>query len=109
MTSYRGTPTFMSFSLQNIPLDRICLVVVLGVLLTLKLKFDFHITSTVNKTMSALGIIKRWSKEFDDPYTTKLLYASLFRHNLEYCSSAWSPQYQYSNPSHSNSWYYFYV
>jgi len=29
--------------------------------------------STVNKAMSVLGFIKRWSKEFDDPYTTKLL------------------------------------
>jgi len=64
------------------------------VLLDPKLKFDSHITSTVNKAMSVLGFIKRWSKEFDDPYTTKLLFTSLVRRNFEYCSSAWSPQYQ---------------
>jgi len=44
--------------------------------------------------MSVLGFIKRWSKEFDDPYTTKLLFTSLVRPNLEYCSIVWSPQYQ---------------
>jgi len=44
--------------------------------------------------MSVLGFIKRWSNEFDDPYTTKLLFTSLLRSNLKYCSSVWSPQYQ---------------
>jgi len=94
MTFYRGTPTFMSYSLQNMSLDRIYSVNDLGVLLDPKLKFDSHITSTVKKAMSVLGLIKRWSKEFDDPYTTKLLFPSLVRPNLEYCSSVWSPQYQ---------------
>jgi len=50
--------------------------------------------STVSKAMSVLGFIKRWSKEFDDPYTTKLLFTTLVRPILEYCSSVWSPQYQ---------------
>jgi len=94
MTFSRGTPTFMSYSLQNISLDRIYSVKDLGVILDSNLKFDSHITSTVNKAMSVLGFIKRWSKEFDDPYTTKLLFTSLVRPNLEYCSSVWSPQYQ---------------
>jgi len=51
--------------------------------------------STVNKAMSVLGFIKCWSKKFDDPYTTKLLFTSLVRPILEYFSSVWSPQYQY--------------
>jgi len=50
--------------------------------------------STVNKAMSVLGFIKRWSKEFDDPYTTKLLFTSLVPPIVEYYSSVWSPQYQ---------------
>jgi len=83
----------MSYSLQNMSLDRIYSVNDLGVLLDHKLKFDPHITSTVNKAMSVLGFIKRWSKEFDDPCTTKLLFTSLVRSNIEYCSSVWSPQY----------------
>jgi len=44
--------------------------------------------------MSVLEFIKRWSTKFDDPYTTKLLFTSLVRPNLEYCFSVWSPQYQ---------------
>jgi len=94
MTFYRGTPTFMSYSLQKTVLDRIYSVNDLGVLLDPKLKFDSHITFTVNKAMSVLWFIKRWYTEFDDPCTTKLLFTSLVRHNLEYCSSIWSPQYQ---------------
>jgi len=83
MTFYRGTPTFMSYSLQNMSLDRIYSVNDLGVLQDPKLKFDFYITSTVNKAMSVLGVIKRWSKKFDDPYTTKLLFTSLVRPYLK--------------------------
>jgi len=49
MTFYRGTPTFMSYSLQIMSLDRIYSVNDLGVLLDPKLKFDSHITSTINK------------------------------------------------------------
>jgi len=94
MTFYRGTPTLASYSLQNTPLDRIFPVNDLGVLLDSKLKFDCHIMSTVSKAMSVLGFIKRWSKEFNDPFTTKLLFTSLVRPILEYCSSVWSPQYQ---------------
>jgi len=94
MTLYRGTHTFVSYSLQNTPLDRIYSVNDLGVLLDPKLKFDCHIMSTVNKAMSVLTFKKRWSKEFDDLYTSKLLFTSLVRPILEYCSSVWSPQYQ---------------
>jgi len=42
MTFYRDTPTYMSYSLQNISLDRIYSVNDLGVLLDPKLKFDSH-------------------------------------------------------------------
>jgi len=94
MTFYRGTPTFMSYSLQNMSLERIYSVNDLGVLLDPKLKFDSHITSNENKATSVLWFIKRWSKEFDDPYTTKMFFTSLVRPNLEYCSSVRSPQYQ---------------
>ena len=43
--------------------------------------------------MGVLGFIKRWSKEFNDPYITKTLYTSLVRPILEYGSCVWSPQY----------------
>jgi len=46
----------------------------------------------VNKAKGVLALIKRWSKEFEDPYTTKTLYVALVSPILEYCSCVWSPQ-----------------
>jgi len=80
----------MGYPLQNMSLGRIYSCNDLRVLLDPKLKFDSHITSTVNTAMSVLGFIKRWSEEFNDPYTTKLLFTALVRFSLD----NWNPQYQ---------------
>ena len=93
MTFYRTNPYLASYSLYGGPLDRITAVDDLGILLDHKLKFSDHIFKMVNKAMSVLGFIKRWSKEFDDPYITKTLYISLVRPILEYGSCVWCPQY----------------
>jgi len=53
-----------------------------------KLKFSDHITTMVNKARGELAFIKRWSKEFGDPYVTKTLFISLVRP-----FPIWSPQY----------------
>jgi len=58
-----------------------------------KQKYSDHISTIVNKASGVLGFIKRWSKEFDDPYLTKTLLISLVRPILEYGSPVWSPQY----------------
>jgi len=47
----------------------------------------------VNKDGGALGLIKMWLKEFDEPYITKTLLISLVRSILEYGSLVWSSQY----------------
>lgn len=65
----------------------------LGVILDRKLDFNLHVTTCVNKAKSLLGFMKRWSKEFNDPYVTKNLYTSLVRPVLEYASVVWSPNY----------------
>ena len=65
----------------------------LGILLDAKLSFNSHIEVMINKARSMLGFIKRWSKEFKDPYVTKRLYTALVRPILEYGSIIWSPQY----------------
>ena len=46
----------------------------LGVIMDPRLRFDRHVNAIVCKARSMLGFIKRWSKEFKDPYVTKLLY-----------------------------------
>ena len=58
-----------------------------------KLKFSAHINLAINKAKCLLSFIKRWAKEFNDPYTTKALYVSLVRPILEYASVLWCPYY----------------
>lgn len=66
----------------------------LGILFDSKLNFIAHITMTANKARGVLGFIKRWAKEFKDPYVTKTLYTSLVRPILEYGSIIWDPIYK---------------
>jgi len=65
----------------------------LGVLVDNKLRFNLHISEIVNKSKSLLGFMKRWSREFKDPYITKLLYTTIVRPSLEYASPVWNPHY----------------
>lgn len=65
----------------------------LGVHFDAKLSFSLHIDSIYSKAMSRLGMIKRWSKEFNDLWVTKCLFVSLVRSILEFASVVWSPSY----------------
>ena len=56
----------------------------LRIIFNCKLDFRNHITSTVSKATCILGFIKRWAKEFSDPYVTKQLFTTLVRPILEY-------------------------
>jgi len=93
MTFCRVNPIRSTYTLSGCPLDRITRVDDLGVLLDRKLKLFDNISTIVNKARGVLGLIKTWSKEFDDPYLTKTLFISLVHPILEYESPAWSPQY----------------
>jgi hypothetical protein len=48
------------------------------------------LSSIISKSSRMLGFIKRFSREFRDPYTHKTLYTSLVKPNLEHalCVSA---------------------
>lgn len=65
----------------------------LGVICDNQLNFRAHYDSIINRANSTLGFVKRWSKEFSNPYVTKSLYVSFVRPLLEYASPAWSPYY----------------
>jgi len=93
MSFYRHLHHIINYTLDLVPLTRVDEVNDLGILLDHRLKFDTHVALTVSRATQVLGFIKRWAKEFDDPYTTKLLYVSLVRPILEYGSCVWSPQY----------------
>jgi hypothetical protein len=48
----------------------------------------FEIVSKANRT---LGLVKRLCRDIKDTNTRKLLYCTVVRPKLEYCSSPWSP------------------
>ena len=55
-----------------------------------KLSFKDHIQDKINKAFSMLGIIQRNFKHLD-MHSFILLYKSMVRSQLDYCSSVWSP------------------
>lgn len=56
-----------------------------------ELNFISHFNNIICRANTALGFVKRWSKEFSDPYVTKALYITFMRPILEYGSQVWSP------------------
>lgn len=93
MCFFRRSHLNVNYVLNGHILNKVDAVSDLGILLDAKLNFIQHISLTVNKARSVLGFIKRWAKEFNDPYVTKQLYTSLVRPILEYGSIIWDPTY----------------
>ena len=94
MSFYRRSFLQNNYFLLNEKLDAVSTFVDLGVTMDHKLSFIIHINNTANKARSVLGFIKRWAKEFNDPYITKTLFTSLVRPILEFGSCVWCPFYE---------------
>ena len=62
----------------------------LGVWFDEKLSFSEHIQTKINKAYMMLGIIKRNFKHLTVS-TFVMLYNSMVRSHLDYCSSVWAP------------------
>ena len=84
MSFSRKEVTLRNYSINNSLLERVFLFKDLGVIFDPVLNFRSHIETIVLKARCTLGFIKRWSKEFRDPYITKTLLTSLVRPILEY-------------------------
>ena len=93
MSFYRCTNLHTTYFVNDGALESVDLFSDLGILLDHRLNFRPHISMTINKAYGVLGFMKRWSKEFSDPYITKRLYTSLVRPILEYGSIIWDPCY----------------
>lgn len=93
--TFSRTPNFIDheYIVSDQVLERCSIFSDLGVLFDPKLSFTPHIDSMVSKASSRLGLIKRWSKELNDPYVTKSLYVGLVRSILEFACQVWSPFY----------------
>lgn len=79
------------YYLHNQPIQIVEKIRDLGLLCDRELKFLFHMDEIIRKANSALGFVKRWSKEFSNPYVTRSLYIAFVRPLLEYASQVWSP------------------
>lgn len=93
MAFYRRNNLHSTYFVHDAELDSVEFFLDLGILLDHRLNFRPHISMAINKAYGVLGFMKRWSKEFSDPYVTKQLYTSLVRPVLEYGSIIWDPCY----------------
>ena len=62
-----------------------------GVTVSFDLQWTRHIEQTTAKANRTLGLVKRVCRDVGDIRTRRLLYCTLVRPQLEYCSSLWSP------------------
>lgn len=91
--SRKKTPIQFNYKLNNETVPIVESFRDLGIYLDQNLNFKLHYNYIINKSNSMLGFIKRWSKEFSDPYILKSLYTCLVRPNLEYASQVWNPHF----------------
>lgn len=82
-----------NYYIGNYSLERVNSIRDLGILFDSKLHFDVHIKSIVNKAYCMLGFVIRNIRLFRKPETYLLLYYTLVRSQLEYCTPIWTPLY----------------
>uniref|UniRef100_A0A6P7H7D6 Uncharacterized protein LOC114345222 n=1 Tax=Diabrotica virgifera virgifera TaxID=50390 RepID=A0A6P7H7D6_DIAVI len=87
------TPTNHIYTIKDCPLDSVYQIEDLGVVLDSSLSYIPHISSIVSKSLQLLGFIKCCAKDFLNIPSIKILYCSLVRPHLDYCSCVWSPHY----------------
>lgn len=88
-------PYSFNYALHNTPLKRVTEMKDLGVLFTSSLSWDLQVQASCNRAARNLGLIHRMSKVLTNISTLKVLYHSLVRPHLEYCSVVWSPHQAY--------------
>lgn len=82
-TRKRSTMVF-EYSMHEATIERVKLVIDLGISLNCKLRFVEQISSVIAKAYAVLGIIRRNTNDFKDVYCRKALCLSLVRSVLEY-------------------------
>ncbi len=82
-----------SYCFDSQEIERCDVISDLGVMLDNKLTFNVQIDYIASKAMKVLGFIKRFGKEFKDPYVHKV-FCTYVRSILEFASNVWSPFFQ---------------
>jgi len=79
------------YTIDSKKIERVKVIKDLGVILDEKLNFEAHIELITAKARSLLGWIKRFGREFEDPWTIKRLFFTFVIPVIEYASQIWTP------------------
>lgn len=82
------------YMIDNILLKRCDSVTDLGVQFDSKLYFTEHVVKVINEAYRMLGMIIRFSRDFNATNVMFTLFYTFVRSKLEYASIVWSPWYQ---------------
>lgn len=88
--SKKRNKLFHGYSLNEIPLSKLDNIRDLGVTFSSHLTFNIHIHNVSGRAFKKLEFIMRSCKYFRNINTLKLLYCTLVRPQLEYCSVIWA-------------------
>lgn len=89
------SPINFVYNINNTPMEKVEQIKDLGVILDHNLSFKNHIEFVTTRAKSRLAWIRRFSKDFNDPWVLKKLFMTFVLPILEYASQVWSPSYEY--------------
>ena len=89
--SRKRSPLTATYSIHGTAIGRVSVIKDLGVFLNTKLNFHHQVDRVTAKARSVLGMVKRFSRGFDDKRVSLTLYRSLVRSLLEYTTQVWAP------------------
>lgn len=91
MTFTRKTASiYFSYSVDSVPLCKVCEINDLGVLFDATLHFSAHTKRVAMRGMRSLGSVCRLSREFKSPTPFRKLYTTICLPQLEYASVVWN-------------------
>jgi hypothetical protein len=83
-----------NYNIGGKPLKKVDTICDLGVVIDTHLNFNSHFSNIIKKASRMLGFLIRNAGQFKFTRTKILLYNTLVRSNLEYCSQVWTPFYE---------------
>lgn len=88
-TSHSRNKVIFSYVIADEVLERVSLKKDLRITFDDKLSFNEHVEDIIRKSYRTLGFIFRCGRYFSHRRSLHLLYSSLTRSRLEYCSTVW--------------------
>jgi len=96
-TTHGHNKIMYPYAIGNEQLKRFSTKKDLGVIMDDKLSFNEHVDEITRKCYRTLDFIFRCGRYFSRQSSMRLLYLSLVRNRLEYCSTVWNPFYINAN------------